>query len=235
MTSYFDSIKKSLAPFIDELWFEIPRSVSLYIRGSSLIPIEYSVCEPLDIDVLLFVLGDTNEAKKITQKISESANKACPSIPHLDIKVVDCSKRTPEYLFNILLISQTGKVLYGEDLSLPIWRFKTLQQKLVLFAVMQAEAKLDSVAKTNNLEILIQRLPHLSKLILRIGGLLKLSESFYTRSPSESALVLCETFPETTHYVNVLQHNFEMSVLPDSLLKSHCKILNIIKKDIGCV
>lgn len=230
MKTYFDAIERFISPLINELWGYCPNKIALFVRGSSLIHTDTSTPKPLDIDILLFVLGDTEKACLIARETAKKCHRAYPLIPHLDIKVVDCSITTPESIFNTLLASQTGQLIAGKDLSLPISQFKNNHHELVQFSLDKAEAKLDSVIKTTDLFIQKQRLPHLSKSILRIGGLLKLNEGFFTRSPSEGALILCELVPKTINDVTVILESFEIQTSPKALFRSYVEVLNMIKE-----
>ncbi len=232
MKTYFELIEGVISPFINELWGDCPNKVALFVRGSSLIHTEISAFKPLDIDILLFVRGDKRKANSIAKKTEKNIHKAYPLIPNLDIKIIDCSIATPESIFNTLIASQTGKLLAGKDLSLPISHFKKFRRELIHFSLNQAKAKLECVIKTSDSAIQKQRLPHLSKSILRIGGLLRLNEGFYTRSPYESAQILCEFVPNASSYITVILESFEIQTSSDILFKSYFSVLKMIKEEI---
>ena len=115
MTSFFDLSKTELSPYIEKLWRSSLSNVSLYIRGSSLLPLEPNLGKPIDIDFLLFVHGEISKIKSISAEISSYAHETSPLIPHLDIKVINCGVESSELLFNTLLVTETGKLLYGKN------------------------------------------------------------------------------------------------------------------------
>lgn len=233
MISFFDLMEADLVPFIDELWFSFPSNFSLYIRGSSLIPIKPNSCKPIDIDFLLFTQGKNNEIKSIARKISSYAHQAYPLAPYLDIKVIDCTIETPELLFNTLLVTKTGKLLYGEDLSISIELFMDKQYEIILFSILEAESKLNSVIQTMDKKIQNKRVPHLSKTILRIAGLLRLKEGVYIRSPQDCSVVLYERFPRLINNIAIILNSFTNPTLTNDLLMSYYTVLKEIKQDVG--
>ncbi|PVZ64512.1 hypothetical protein DC094_19560 [Pelagibaculum spongiae] len=175
--------------------------------------------------------ANKEQARLIARKIAKKCHKIYPLIPYLDIKIIDYSLETPESIFNTLLVSQTGQLLAGEDLSQPISYFKNSSRELIQFSLDEAEAKFESVLKTSDLLIQNKRLPHLSKSILRIGGLLKLNEGVYVRSPSEGALALCELSPKTLKDITIILDSFEKQTPSEILFKSFVKILKMIKEE----
>jgi hypothetical protein len=150
----------------------------------------------------------------------------------LDIKVVDCSIVNPEFMMNILLVSATGKLLFGRDLTLPICHFKDMQNELVRFSIDAAQSKLEAVIKNSNPLIQKKRIPHLSKMILRIGGLMKIKEGFYTRTPSECALIMCELLPNLKESIAVISNSFHIETSDVLLFNSYMEVLRIIKCEI---
>lgn len=232
MTSYFDLSKTELTPYIDKLWRSSLSNVSLYIRGSSLLPIDPNLGKPIDIDFLLFARGEMNKIKSISAEISSYAHEASPLTPHLDIKVINCGVKSPELLFNTLLVTKTGRLLYGKDLSASTTLFIDKQREIILFTLLEAESRLNSVIQTSNKKIQNKRVPHLSKAILRIAGLLRLREGFYTRSPQDCADVLYRRYPKIIKYVAIILHSFTLPLLTDELLMSYYIVLNEIKQDV---
>ncbi|HIM97762.1 MAG TPA: hypothetical protein EYM57_07690 [Gammaproteobacteria bacterium] len=232
MKTYFDSINDYIAPFLDEFWGRCQNKVALFVRGSAIAHGSKYAIKPLDIDILLFVHGDTESSSLISSEISKACRKAYPEIPSLDIKVVDCSIVNPEYMMSILLVSTTGKLLFGRNLALPICHFKEMQNELVRFSIDAAQSKLESVIKNTNPLIQKKRIPHLSKMILRIGGLMKIKEGFYTRSPSECALIMCELLPNLKESVSVILNSFNIETSEVVLFNSYIEVLRIIKCEI---
>ncbi|TMM45383.1 hypothetical protein [Colwellia ponticola] len=232
MISFFDLSKTELTPFINKLWRSSSRNVSLYIRGSSLLPMESNLGKPIDIDFLLFAHGEINKIKSISAEISSYANEASPLTPHLDIKVINCSVESSELLFNTLLVTKTGKLLYGKDLSVSTALLIDKQRDIILFTLLEAESKLNSVIQTSNKKIQNKRVPHLSKAILRIAGLLRLKEGSYTRSPQGCADVLNKRYPKIIRHVALILHSFTLPLLTDELLISYSIVLNEIKQEV---
>ena len=233
MISFFDLSKTELTPFINKLWRSSSRNVSLYIRGSSLLPMESNLGKPIDIDFLLFADGQINKIRTIAADISSCAHEVSPLAPHLDIKVINCSVENSELLFNTLLVTKTGRLLYGKDLSASTTLFMAQQHEIILFTLLEAESKLNSVIQTSNKKIQNKRLPHLSKAILRIAGLLRLKEGIYTRSPQDCADVLNERYPEIIKHVAIILNSFRYPLLTDELLMSYSIVLNEIKQEVG--
>jgi hypothetical protein len=230
--SFFDLSKTELTPFIDKLWRSSSRNVSLYIRGSSLLPIESNLGKPIDVDFLLFTHDDISKIRAIAVNISSYAHEASPLAPRLDIKVINCRVESPELLFNTLLVTKTGRLLYGKELSSSTALFIDKQQEIILFTLLEAESKLNSVIQTSNKKIQNKRVPHLSKAILRIAGLLRLKDGFYTRSPQDCADVLYKKYPKVINNVAIILSSFRNPFLTDELLMSYSIVLNEIKQDV---
>ncbi|MBB1299896.1 hypothetical protein H5183_00980 [Pseudoalteromonas sp. SR44-8] len=193
---------------------------------------ESNLSKPIDIDFLLFANGEINKIKTISAEISSYANEASPLTPHLDIKVINCSVENSELLFNTLLVTKTGKLLYGKDLSVSTALLINKQREIILFTLLEAESKLNSVIQTSNKRIQSKRVPHLSKAILRIAGLLRLKEDYYTRSPESCADVLNKMYPKIIKHVAIILHSFKHPLLTDELLISYSIVLNEIKQDV---
>lgn len=197
-----------------------------------MIPMEPNLCKPIDVDFLLFAHGETDDIKIIAAEISRYANETFPLAPHLDIKVINCRVESPELLFNTLLVTKTGRLLYGKNLSATTEALKDQQQEIILFAILEAESRLNSVMQTSNKIIQNKRVPHLSKSILRIAGLLRLKEGFYTRSPQDCAEVLYKRYPKIIQYVAIILYSFRNPLLTDELLISYFVVLDEIKQDV---
>lgn len=232
MISFFDSSIDKLAPFIDKLWASSSKNSSLYIRGSALLPIKSNLGKPIDIDFLLFTHDDTKIIREEALEISNEAYKAFPAIPHLDIKVVCSRVDTTELLYCTLLVTKTGQLLYGEDLSYFESLYKNKQRDIILFALFEAESKLNSVIQTSNKNIQKKRIPHLSKAILRIAGLLSLKDDSYTRSPQDCANILYKKYPNLVENITIILNSFREAFLSDELLMSYFIVLNEVKRDV---
>ena len=232
MISFFDSSKDKLDPFIDKLWASSSKNFSLYIRGSALLPIKSNSGKPIDIDFLLFTHDDTKIIREKALEISNEAYNAFPVFPHLDIKVVCSRVDTTELLYCSLLVTKTGQLLYGEDLSYFEALYKNKQRDIVLFALFEAESKLNSVIQTSNNNIQKKRIPHLSKAILRIAGLLSLKDDSYTRSPQDCASILYKKYPNLVEHITIILNSFRETFLSDELLISYFIVLNEIKRDV---
>ena len=232
MISFFDSSKAALTPFIDKLWRASSNNVSLYVRGSSLLPMEPNLAQPIDIDFLLFVNGEINKIRSIASGIANHSNKVTPLAPHLDIKVIQCCEESPELLFNTLLVTKTGRLLHGKDLSASTSLYMEQQHRIIRFTLNEAELKLSSVIQTSSKEIQNKRIPHLSKAILRVAGLLKLKEGGYTRSPRNCADILYEKYPTILVHIAMILNSFRDPFLSDELLMSYFIVLNKIKQDV---
>ncbi|MCU8090195.1 hypothetical protein L5M18_01200 [Shewanella sp. SM20] len=232
MISFFDLSRIELAPFIKNLWGSSSKNTALYIRGSALLPSVSSYDKPIDIDFLLFTHDDANIVRAKAVEISNDAHNALPSTPRLDIKIINVSNETPEVLFNTLLVNKTGKLLYGKDLSVSFTLFEKQQHEVIIFALREAESKLNSVIKTSNRNIQSKRIPHLSKAILRIAGLLRLNEGVYTRSPQDCADLLIGRYPTIKENIAIILHSFITPILSDKLLTSYIKVLYEIQQDV---
>lgn len=235
MISFFDLSKTELTPFIDKLWHTSSRNVSLYVRGSSLLPIESNLGKPIDIDFLLFTHDDISKIRAIAVDISSYAHEASLLAPRLDIKVINCCVESPELLFNTLLVTKTGRLLYGKELHSSMELFIDKQQEIIRFSLLEAESKLNSVIQTSNKKNQNKRVPHLSKAILRIAGLLRLKDGFYTRSPQDCADVLYKRYPKIINHVAIILSSFRNPFLTDELLMSYSIVLNEIKQDVELV
>lgn len=230
MNSYFDLWEIELTPFIDMLWSSSKNNVSLYIRGSSLLPITAEADKPIDVDFLLFTHDDIGKIKPIAYDISNRAHKDFPSIPYFDIKVINSLFETTELLFSILLIEETGRLLCGEKIRPSKDRVVEKYYDILFFAMSEAESKLKSVIHTSDMETQSKRIPHLSKLILRIAGLLELKSGIYIRSPQKCADYLYTKYPKLKKDLNIIIDSFKYPFLTDELKISYFIVLNEIKK-----
>lgn len=235
MNSFFDLWEIELTPYIDMLWNSSKKNISLYIRGSSLLPITSETSKPIDVDLLLFTHDDIGKIKPVAYDISNRSHKDFPSIPHLDIKIINSLSETTELLFNILLIEETGRLLCGEKMCLSKSRAVEMYYDIVLFAISEAESKLKSVIHTSDMETQSKRIPHLSKSILRIAGLLELKSGVYTRSPQKSADYLCTKYPKLKNNLNIIIDSFNYPFFTKELKISYSLVLNEIKERVKLV
>ncbi|PPC75034.1 hypothetical protein C4K68_22680 [Pokkaliibacter plantistimulans] len=187
--------------------------------------------KPIDIDFLLFTYDEINKIKSIAFDISSYVNRVFPLIPHLDIKVINCRFKSPELLFNALLVKKTGRLLYGDELPYNAVTFMENHNEIISFTILEAESKLYSVIQTSDKKIQNKRVPHLSKSILRIAGLLRLKEGIYTRSPQDCTNILYKKYPNLIKHVAIIFNGFRYPFLTDELLASYFIVLNEIKQD----
>ena len=178
-------------PFIhwhlEMLWLVVDQPCAFYARGSATLPLPSRTHEPWDMDFSLFVVDEIASATRAAAATMLHIRKDFPNLPHPDIRVVQTDRTCPQYMHALLLLGESGRLLFGEDLRQPSTLFQQHRYAILRYAHEDSAARLIAFENCNDPEEKAKRAPHLSKSMLRLGGLLRLRNQSFTRNPEECA------------------------------------------------
>ena len=223
--SLLDSVLPLIHPHLKSLWHAVNQPCAFYARGSATISSPGGTHQPWDMDFMLFVAGGAAMAARAVAATIAQIRKDFPALPHSDISVVPADRSYPQNLHALLLLGESGRLLFGEDLRLPPTVFRQHRHAIRRYAQEASGARLIAFEKCEDSEEQAKRAPHLAKSVLRLGGLLRLGEQCFSRNPEECASWLQTVSPNSSDATTVLLRSLATSVEPTGLAKACRQIL----------
>lgn len=228
-----DSALPIIQEHLEELWNSCEKPRALYARGSSILPTELLIYTPWDIDFVLFVSVNEELATRTATEIMSKIRKSAPSLPPPDIKILSDNFYLPESLSALLLVSADGKLILGDDCRLSKAIFPEYHNIIFQHALKVSEARLTSFKECTNHVEQQKRAPHLIKSVLRLGGLLKLHEGYFTRQPSECATLITKVNPSMYGTIEMLLGSLQSPVDPKFLSEACHNIIGFINRNVS--
>ena len=219
----------SLIIFLRSLWFSIDSPVALYLRGSAIDPGETT---PWDVDFVLIVGGDKKGACEAANFTALAIMKRFPDLPPVDISVLCEDESSDSFIFSVLLLSHRSKLIFGKDFRRSINYFYNLKARVVNYAVLSASMRLESFDDCKDLVEKNKRAPHLAKSVLRLGGVMRIDEALFSRSPVECSEWLLAKHPNLMSDVAVLMESVEKKKVITGMGRSCLSIIKAVTEAI---
>lgn len=213
----------SLLSALRSLWFSVDSPLALYLRGSAIDPGETN---PWDVDFVLIVGGDKKGACKAADFTSLDIMKRFPDLPPVDISVLCENESSDSFISGVLLLSHSSKLIFGKDFRRSINDFHNLKDRVVNYTVLSASMRVESFDDCNDPIEKNKRAPHLAKSVLRLGGVMRIDEALFSRSPVECSEWLLAKHPILMNDVSVLMESIEKK---KEITGMRCSCLSIIK------
>jgi hypothetical protein len=224
-SSLLDRVLPIIHRHLEMLWLAVDQQRAFYARGSATLPSPCLTHEPWDMDFLLFVVGEVTLATRAAAVMMVQIRKDFPDLPHPDIRVVQTDLSCPQNMHALLLLSESGHLLFGEDLRQPSTFFQQHRHAIFRYAQEGSTARLIAFENCKDKEEKLKRAPHLAKSMLRLGGLLRLRNQSFSRNPEECASWLQTISANSSDAATLLVRSLTKGVEPSSVANACRQIL----------
>ncbi len=226
--TFLDSAIPLIQVHLDELWRACEQPHALYARGSAILPTGQLVYQPWDMDFVLFVSANEALAAHMGVVTMTKIRESASNLPPPDISIVRYNRTSPETLYALLLISECGRLIFGEDCRLPVTLFPKHHHAIGQHVLKVCKARYISFEQCSDPVEQQKRAPHLAKSVLRLGGLLRLQEGRFTRKPKECATFLNNVYPLVEESSTTLLQSLETPIEPKVLANACHRILLVL-------
>jgi hypothetical protein len=223
--SLLDSVLPLIDRHLETLWFSVRQPLAFYARGSATMQLTGQTQEPWDMDFMLFVASERTTAACAAAATMSKILQDFPNLPHPDISVVLADRSCPQNLHALLLLSESGRLLFGEDIRPSPTFFVEHRHAIRQYAQEASAARLKAFESCQDREEQDKRAPHLAKSVLRLGGLLRLGQQFFSRNPEECASWLKTISLNSSDSVTLLLRSLATGVEPTDLANGCRQIL----------
>lgn len=224
--TFLDSTLPSIQGYLEELWECCEQPRAIYARGSILLPMDSLVHIPWDMDFVMFVSANEDVARRAAIAIMSKISVHEAHLPPPDISVFNDNYYFPETMYALMMISKNGKFLWGDDCRVLDSIFTENHTAISQYALSVCIKRLNSFISCVDSAEQQKRAPHLAKSVLRLGGLLRLQDGFFTRKPTECAILLTKENSLIGSHADVLMESLNASVEPETLITACNQVLS---------
>jgi hypothetical protein len=223
--SLLNSVLPLIYQHLEKLWLAVYQPQAFYARGSATMPPTGQAHEPWDIDFILLVACKETTAARAAAVTMAQIHQDFPALPLSDIRVVTADRACPQYMHALLLLGESGCLLFGKDLRPSSTFFREHRHAIFRYVQEACAARLLAFEDCKDSKEQVKRAPHLAKAVLRLGGLLRLGKQCFSRSPEECACWLQTVSPHSTVPATLLLLSLAGGVEPTELTNACRQIL----------